>query len=54
VDHVTRPGARFTWGYAVAPAVRIRFGGQWTMGFTVESADPGTVITPGCATRARL
>jgi hypothetical protein len=43
------PGARFTWGYAEAPAPRIRFGGQWTMGFTVESGDPGTIIAPGCA-----
>jgi hypothetical protein len=43
------PGERFPWGYAATSAVRIRFGGQWTMGFTVESADPGTFIAPGCA-----
>ncbi len=46
---IVAPGERFPWGYAATPAVRIRFGGQWTMGFTVESADPGTFIAPGCA-----
>ena len=43
------PGARFPWAYDAAPAVRVRFGGQWTMGFTVESGDPGTFIAPECA-----